>query len=128
MEKKPVEVKSLKEGGFVIIDDIPCKVTDISISKPGKHGSAKAKLTAVGLFETAKKIIVKPADARIDIPVIEKKNGQVISISDDMIQVMDLDDFSLSDVKKPDDIELKEGDEILIWKFGANVMVKGKKN
>ena len=59
MEKKPVEVKSLKEGGFVIIDDIPCKVTDISISKPGKHGSAKAKLTAVGLFETAKKIIVK---------------------------------------------------------------------
>ncbi|MBI5332067.1 MAG: translation initiation factor IF-5A [Candidatus Aenigmarchaeota archaeon] len=127
MEKKPVEVKSLKEGGFVIIDDVPCKVTDISISKPGKHGSAKARLTAVGLFENTKKIIVKPADTRIDIPVIEKKNGQVISISDDNIQVMDLEDFSLSDVKKPDDIELKEGDEILIWKFGSNVMVKGKK-
>jgi len=118
----------LKPGGFVILDDIPCKVESVDISRPGKHGASKARLTATGLFETVKKIIVKPADSKVDVPIIEKKDAQVISITEENLQIMDLSDYSLMDVKKPEDIELKEGDEILIWKFGAYCMVKQKKS
>ena len=128
MEKRQTEVKSLKPGGFVILDDIPCKVESVDISRPGKHGASKARLTATGLFETVKKIIVKPADSKVDVPIIEKKDAQVISITEENLQIMDLSDYSLMDVKKPEDIELKEGDEILIWKFGAYCMVKQKKS
>ncbi len=127
LEKRPTEVKSLRPGGFVIIDDIPCKVESVDISRPGKHGAAKARLTATGLFGDVKKIIVKPADSKIDTPIIEKKDAQVISISEDNLQVMFLDDYSTMEVKKPDDLDLKEGDEILIWKFGTYCQVKQKK-
>lgn len=127
MEKKPTEVKSLRPGGFVILDDIPCKVESVDISRPGKHGAAKARLIATGLFENVKKIIVKPADSRIDMPIIEKRDAQIISISGDNVQIMLLDDYSLLDVKKPEDVEIKEGDEVLVWKFGSNCMIKQKK-
>ncbi|MBI2584252.1 MAG: translation initiation factor IF-5A, partial [Candidatus Aenigmarchaeota archaeon] len=43
MEKKPTEIKSLKKGGYVIIDDVPCTVASLDISRPGKHGAAKAR-------------------------------------------------------------------------------------
>jgi len=128
MEKRPTEIKHLRPGGFCIIDDIPCKVESVDISKPGKHGGAKARLTATGVFDGNRKIIVKPADSRIDVPVVEKRDAQVISITGEYIQVMDLADFSNYDVKKPDDIELNEGDEVLIWRFGSNVLIKQKKS
>ena len=128
IEKRPTEVKNLRIGGFCIIDDAPCKVDSVDISKPGKHGGAKARLTATGVFDGNKRIIVKPADARIDTPVIEKRDAQVVSITGDYVQVMDLADFSNYDVKKPDDLGIIEGDEVLIWRFGNNVLIKQKKN
>ena len=126
MEKKPTEIKTLKDGSFCIIDDIPCRVVDISISKPGKHGGAKARLTAVGIFTDQKKIIVKPADARIDIPIIEKRAAQVVAFSGDIVQIMDMEDYSMSEVNRPE-FEIKEGDEVLIWRFGPYVVIKNKK-
>ena len=127
-EKKPTEVKSLKPGSFVIIDDVPCKVTDISISKPGKHGAAKARLTAVGLFDKIKRVVVKPGGARIDTPVIEKRTAQVIAkVGTDRVQIMDLETFETMEVAKPEDMELNEGDEVLVWRFGAYAQIKGRK-
>jgi translation initiation factor 5A len=128
MEKRPVEIKSLKEGGFVIIDDAPCTVTDIAISKSGKHGAAKARVTAVGMFDGIKRVVVKPGDARIDVPIIEKRAAQVISKpAPDRLQLMDLQDYSTFEAAAPEGIEVKEGDEVLVWRFGPHVMVKGKK-
>ncbi len=127
MEKKPTEVKKLKKGGFVLIDDVPCKVESVDISRPGKHGAAKARLTAKGLFTDVKKIIIKPADANIDVPVIEKKDAQVLAIVGDRLQIMYLDDYSTTEVMKSEEFDLKEGDEILVWKFGDYALIKGKK-
>ncbi|HJJ86967.1 MAG TPA: translation initiation factor IF-5A, partial [Methanocorpusculum sp.] len=42
--KEQTEVGKLKEGRYVVVDDEPCKIMSISISKPGKHGAAKARL------------------------------------------------------------------------------------
>jgi len=128
IEKKPVEIKSLKPGGFVIIDDVPCTVTDIAISKAGKHGAAKARVTAVGMFDNSKRIVVKPGGSTVYVPIIEKRGAQVISKpSPGHVQVMDLQDYSTFEVAEPTDMEIKEGDEVLIWRFGLNVMIKGKK-
>jgi len=127
-EKKPSEIKNLRPGGFVIIDDAPCKVDDISISKPGKHGGAKARLVAIGVFDDKKRTIVAPGDARVDVPVIEKRSGQVISLSGDNAQLMDLEDFSIFEVPVPEEVKpIKEGDEVLVWRYGSLVLIKGKK-
>jgi translation initiation factor 5A len=129
MEKRQTEIKNLKPGGFVLIDEVPCVVEKVQTSKAGKHGAAKARLFARGIFDGNKKIIVKPGDSRVDVPVIEKKTAQVISLSGDYAQLMDLTSYETSDVKIPDELkgQLAEGDEVLVWSFGKYVMIKGKK-
>ena len=129
MEKRSTEIKNLKPGGFVLIDDVPCVVEKVQTSKSGKHGAAKARLFARGIFDGNKKIIVKPGDSKVDVPIVEKKSAQVISMSGDYAQLMDLTSYETSDVKIPEDLkgQLVEGDEVLVWSFGRYVMIKGKK-
>ncbi len=129
MEKKPSTIKNQKPGSFVLIDDVPYNVEKIEISRPGKHGASKAKLTASGVFDDQKKIIVQPADARIDVPMIEKRTCQILSFAGDNAQIMDVEDFSQADVKVPIDLKgaIKEGDEVLVWRFGSYLMIKGRK-
>ena len=50
-----VEIRTLKVGRFCVVDDEAYKILSISKSKPGKHGSAKARLELISLF-SAKKI------------------------------------------------------------------------
>lgn len=130
MEKRQVQVKDLKPGGFVIVDDVACKVDDVQISKSGKHGASKARMTATGLFDNQKRVIVRPGDSGIDVPIIEKKTMQVIAIIGDNVQLMDLEDYSTRQVPIPDEFrgQLIEGQEVLVWRFGANLLIKGKKS
>lgn len=131
MEKKPVEIKNLKPGSYVIIDEIPCVVEKLQKSKAGKHGAAKARMMARGVFDPGvKKIIVRPGDTRMDSPVIEKKTAQVISLTTDNAHLMDLVDYSTFEVKIPEEFrgQLTEGDEVTTWEFGHFKMIKGKKS
>ena len=129
MEKKQTEIKNLKSGSYVLIDDVPCVVEKVQKSKAGKHGAAKARLFASGLFTNVKKIIVKPGDTRMDVPIIEKKTAQVISLSEKHAQLMDMTDYSTYDANIPEDMkgQLAEGEEVVVWEFGAYRMIKGKK-
>jgi len=122
----PVPIKELKPGNYVIVDDEPCKVLSIAKSKPGKHGSAKARVEVVGLFDSKKKIILKPADATIIVPLIEKKRAQVISISGDIAQLMDMADYSTFEAKITDEVrgKVEPGMEISYWKVGERVLLK----
>jgi translation initiation factor 5A len=92
--KEQTEIGKIKEGRYIVIEDEPCKVLGIAMSKPGKHGAAKARIDAVGLFDGVKRSIVQPVSAKTYIPVVERKSGQVISISGNMAQLMDMKDFS----------------------------------
>jgi translation initiation factor 5A len=58
--KEQVETRELKEGRYVIIDDEPCVIKSIAKSKPGKHGAAKARVDAVGIFDGQKRSTVQP--------------------------------------------------------------------
>jgi len=127
MEKRQTEVKNLRPNGFVLLDDEPCIVEDVSISKPGKHGGAKARLSSMGVFDGKRRIIVKPADARVDVPVIEKRNMQVVAISGNNVQVMDLEDYGMAELPLPEGIAVNEGDELLVWRWGNKMLIKGKK-
>lgn len=128
-ETRVTEIKKCNPGSFVLIDNEPSTVVDLKISKTGKHGDAKARLEAVGIFDGQKRVIVKPADDQIKVPIIEKVNAQVLAISGDYAQVMDLSSFSTYEVKITDEFKekIKEGDEVLIWKFGKKMIIKSLK-
>jgi translation initiation factor 5A len=116
-ETKPVSVGSLKVGSNVVIEGVACRVVSIQISRPGKHGHAKSRVEAVGLFDDKKRVIVMPGHDNIDTPVIEKKNAQVLSITGDMANVMDSESYETFDLKIPDDLknDIKDGSSVLYW-------------
>ena len=129
-EKKLVSIGSLKKGDTAIIDDAPCKITDVTISRPGKHGHAKVNLTAVGILDQKKRNIVLPGHDKIEVPIIEKKNAQVLSISGNKANVMDSETYETFDMDIPEELkaEVHEGVEVLYWTImGIKVMkqIKG---
>ena len=125
-EKKLVTVGSLKKGDTVIINESPCKVTDISISRPGKHGHAKVNLTAVGMLDEKKRNIIMPGHDKIEAPIVEKKNAQVLSISGNTASVMDTISYETFDIDIPEVLksEVKEGEEVLYWTIMGMKVIK----
>lgn len=101
--KEQTEVGKLKEGRYVVVDDEPCKIQGISISKPGKHGAAKARIDVVGIFDGVKRSIVQPVSAKTYVPIVERKSGQVISISGTTASLMDMKEYTNFDVEIPAD-------------------------
>jgi translation initiation factor 5A len=110
-------IKTLKPGKMCVIDGEPCKVLDITCSKPGKHGGAKARIEVVGIFDKKRRSVVKPAATEIDVPIVEKKTGQVVAMSGDNAQIMDLVSYETFDATVPDDLKSKvvQGAEIAYW-------------
>ncbi|MFC1722530.1 translation initiation factor IF-5A [Nanoarchaeota archaeon] len=128
-ETKKISCSSLKIGSYIVIDDAACKVSDIQISRPGKHGHAKARITASGLLDDKKRVIVMPGHDQVDTPIIGKKTAQVLSISGDMANVMDAETYETFDLKIP--LELKgdvvEGANILYWQVLTEKVMKQMK-
>ena len=116
---RPADLGSIKEGSYIVIDGEPCRVVQVDKSKPGKHGSAKVRLVAINIFTGAKKSYVGPADSRVEIPIIDKRAGQVIAITPDMIQLMDLETYETFEVENVDEEireKLQPGVEVEYWK------------
>ena len=119
---KPASLSDVKIGSYIIIDGEPCKIIEYDKSKPGKHGSAKARVVATGVFDGSKHSLVSPVSAGIEIPMIEKRTGQIISINKEqgIIQLMDMETFETFDSPPPDDEEINnkliEGGEVEYWK------------
>lgn len=121
-----VQIKELKPGHYIIIDDEPCKVTNIVKSKPGKHGSTKVRLEAVGIFDDKKRGLLKPSTADVQQPIIEKRKAQIISVDGDIGQLMDLEDYSTFEAMIPEEFKgkLDSGQEVLYWKIQNKVIIK----
>ena len=124
---KPVDVGSLRVGGYMIIDGEPCHIVDITKSKPGKHGSAKARIVAIGVFDSMKRQFVKPVDLNAEVPIIDKRMGQVSAVNPTGIQIMDLETYEYSEAPYPQEEELKAklvaGVEIEFWRIMGKVKI-----
>lgn len=120
-------IKHLKPGKFCIIDGEPCKVLDVTVSVSGKHGGAKARLEAIGIFDNKKHTMIKPADTEIDIPIVEKRNAQIIAITGDSVQVMDLETYETFEVAVPEELKDKitQGAEVQYWVIEGRKMLVG---
>jgi len=126
MDKKLISVSSLKKGSYIIYDGIACRVTSISISRPGKHGHAKSRIDAVGIIGGQKKIFVSPSHDKIDVPMILKKPAQVLSVSGDKVNVMDTETYETFDLDLPKDLKdvIKEGVTVIYWQILGDKIIK----
>lgn len=114
MAREVTEAGKLKEGRFVIVDGEPCRIVGLSFSAPGKHGHAKVKIDAIGLFDSQKRSIVRPTSAKMEVPMIERGGAQVLAITANNAQLMDLTTFETFELPIPLNLrgEVKEGVEV----------------
>jgi translation initiation factor 5A len=108
------EVRELKEGRYVLLDEEPCRILSIQTSKPGKHGEAKARIDAVGIFDGAKRSVVFPVKHKVQVPMIGKHQGQVLSVSEAEVQLMDLETYETFSLTLESDLkgQLTPGSEV----------------
>lgn len=129
MVLKIINATESKVGTSILIDGAPFTIKSIDISKTGKHGHAKCRIEAVGIISGQKKVFVVPGHERFEVPNVDKRKGQVLSLGDgEKLSVMDLESFETLDV--PCDPEIKEQLEVNstveYWDVEGEKIVKRK--
>ena len=117
MSTKMESVGSLQKGGYVVLEGAACRVADIQVSKSGKHGHSKVRLTAVGLVDEKKRVTIMPGHDNVEVPIVEKKTAQILSIHDNIANVMDSENYETFDLKIPEELkgQVTEGVSVLYW-------------
>lgn len=121
-----MDLGSLKVGSYIIIDNEPCRIVSYDHSKPGKHGSAKARVAAMGVFDGSRHSLVSPVSANVEVPLINKRSGQVISISGQALQIMDLESFEVFDTSAVEEEirdKIRQGGEVEYWQVLDRVKI-----
>ena len=134
---KPVDLGSLKTGSYILLPvsdqptGEPCRISEYDTSKPGQHGAAKARIVGVGVFDGQKRPHVGPVSMQVHVPLIDKRTGQVISIIEQTIQIMDSETFETIDVTLvEEDVrdKLENGQNVEYWKVMDRTKIMRIKN
>ncbi len=114
MDKTTAEVSDIKEGGFIIIDDAPCKISKITSSTSGKHGSRKYRIDASGILDNRHRSMVLPSGETVDVPIMLKKKAQVLAVVGSKAQLMDMETYEQLELDIPEERkdEITAGNEV----------------
>lgn len=126
IEGQQIEAKDCKKGVFIMVEGIPCRVTNLQIAKTGKHGHSKARVDCEGLFDGKKRVFIQPGSAKVLSPNVDKREGQILSIEGDNAQVMDTKTYETFYARILDEIKstVKDGQECEYWVVaGQNVVM-----
>lgn len=128
MVLKIINATEAKTGTNILVDGTPCTVKNIDISKTGKHGHAKCRIEAVGIITGQKKVFVIPGHDRLEVPMVDKRKGQVLSVGENTVSIMDLENFETIDVPCPAEIksELEENSNVEYWDVEGEKIIKRK--
>ena len=126
METKLVDIHGIKKGSYMMIDGVPSRVVSVKASAPGKHGHAKFRINAVGMVDNKKREIIKPGGTKMEVPIIEKKDAQIISISGNTANAMCLETYETFEIEIPEELKdkIKENSTVLYWKIGNVKKIK----
>ena len=127
MVKMQKEIRDIQKGSYLIMDDAPSEIIAYSTAKPGKHGSAKARIEGKGVFDNKKRSMSQPVDAKIWVPVIERRQGQVINLEgNNVAQIMDLNSYESFSLEIPSELNISGDSEIeyLEYEEQRKVVVK----
>ncbi len=126
MTTKLVSVATLKKGNYVVIDGVASSVVDTQTSRPGKHGHAKVRLSAVGILDGKKREIVMPGHDNIEVPLIDKRNAQVLSVQGDKATVMDSESYETFELPIPEELRgsVTEGVVVNYWDIMGDKSIK----
>jgi len=105
MAYKLIHAVEAKPGVTIMVDGNACIVRSLDVSRPGKHGHAKCRIEAIGIIDGKKKVLAIPGHERLDVPQVDKKKAQVLSINNRSASVMDLESFETFDIDMVEELE-----------------------
>ena len=80
----PVKAGQLRKGHYVLAkDEFPCKILEVTTSKTGKHGHAKAHITCVDIFTDKKFEINEPTSHNLMCPNVGKEEYPLVDMDDE---------------------------------------------
>jgi len=120
------EIGKMKVGRYIVINGEPHQITSMSKSAPGKHGHAKYRVDAKNIFTGNKSNIVMTAHQHVEVPNLKKQNAQVLSISGNDAQIMDMETYETFDLEIPEDLrgQVEAGKTIMYWEIMGKRMMK----
>lgn len=121
-----IDATAVKVGNSIIIDNEPCAVKGIDKSKTGKHGASKVRIEAIGIIDNKKRIIARPGHERFDVPMIDKRKGQILSVTADRASLMDLESFETREMPFSEEVkeQLKDGIQVEYWSISGRSIIK----
>lgn len=127
MVLKIINATEAKPGTNIIIDGEPYTVKKIDMSKTGKHGASKCRIEASGIISGQKKIFVVPGHERFEVPLVDKRKGQVLSVGD-KFSIMDLESFETLEIDRPEEIkaDIKESSNVEYWDIEGRKIIRRK--
>ena len=127
MVLKIINATEVRIGTNIILDGQSYTVKKIDISKTGKHGHAKCRIETVGIISGQKKIMVVPGHERLEVPIIDKRKGQVLSLGN-KVSIMDLESYETLEIDAPDEIksELQENSNVEYWDIEGQKIIRRK--
>jgi translation initiation factor 5A len=128
MTGKLIDASDAKSGAAIFVDGVACIVKSNDMSKTGKHGHLKCRIEAIGVIDGKKKVFVSGGHERLEVPIITRNKGQVLSFANLNASVMDLETFETIEMVVPEDIkeELKEGNQVEYWDVDGKKIIKKK--
>ncbi|MBW6442458.1 translation initiation factor IF-5A [Patescibacteria group bacterium] len=127
MVLKIISATEAKSGTNIIIDGEPYTVKKSDVSKTGKHGASKCRIEAIGIISEQKKIVAVPGHERFEVPMVDKRKGQVLSVGE-KISIMDLESFETIEMDCSEDIksQLEVNSTVEYWDIEGRKVIKRK--
>jgi translation initiation factor 5A len=121
----PIAAGTIKKGGYCMLGGCPCKVTEYSTSKAGKHGHAKATIVGTDIFTGKKKEDAFPTSHNCEVPFVSKNEFTLVDIAaDGFLTLMNEKGDTKEDVKLPVEDEAELCKEIKeAFEGGKEIMI-----
>jgi len=99
----PQEAGQVRKGGYLVVKGRPCKVEEVTHSKPGKHGSAKCNFACADIFNNKKYQDMMPASQGCMQPIITRTEYTLVDIEeeDGFLTLMSEEGETREDLKLP---------------------------
>ncbi len=98
------DTNRLKPGSLIMIKGNPCKVTETTTAKPGKHGSAKAMIVGKDIFTDKQYEETFHTTEMIPAPIVSRTEYMLCDVTDE--GALSLMDNASGDIRE--DLDLPE--------------------
>lgn len=126
MVLKIINAHELRLGSYIFVDGEAFLVKTMDISKTGKHGASKCRFEAIAATTGKKRVFMCPGHERFEVPMIDKRKAQVLSLMGETVSLMDLENFENFELAIPEELkdQLSDGSNVEYWDIEGTKLLK----